>query len=316
MQIVRYSPDDAGRWDAAVRMSRQGTFLHLRNYMDYHADRFMDCSLLFIDGKHDCVRGVLPATLADGVLTSHGGLTYGGLLTPDNVGAAEVLEMMTGMTDWLRRMTDCRRFVYKPVPHIYHTTLAEEDLYAVFRLGGRLTGRSVSQAMEIGTGKVTTLRRRGHTKALKAGLTVEEVSAESDWEAFWNVLTTVLTERHGRVPVHSLAEILLLRSRFPEAIRLFTVKRDGTVLAGCVVYVTARVAHLQYIASGDEVCGCGALDLLLTELNTRDRFPFCRYFDFGISTEQGGAVLNEGLTFQKEGFGGRGVCYDEYEIEL
>lgn len=39
-------------------------------------------------------------------------------------------------------------------------------------------------------------------------------------------------------------------------------------------------------------------------------------FDFGKSTEQAGAFLNRNLIFQKEGFGGRGVCYDTYEYDL
>ena len=38
--------------------------------------------------------------------------------------------------------------------------------------------------------------------------------------------------------------------------------------------------------------------------------------DFGISTEHGGDYLNEGLIFQKEGFGARSVCYDCYEVAL
>ena len=41
-----------------------------------------------------------------------------------------------------------------------------------------------------------------------------------------------------------------------------------------------------------------------------------KYFDFGISTEQGGRYLNEGLVFQKEGFGARAVVYDTYAIKL
>ena len=41
-----------------------------------------------------------------------------------------------------------------------------------------------------------------------------------------------------------------------------------------------------------------------------------RFIDFGISTEQGGTVLNEGLIKQKEGFGGRAVVYDTYELEV
>jgi hypothetical protein len=40
------------------------------------------------------------------------------------------------------------------------------------------------------------------------------------------------------------------------------------------------------------------------------------YLDFGISTEQGGHVLNEGLIANKERFGGRAVMYDAYEITI
>jgi hypothetical protein len=40
------------------------------------------------------------------------------------------------------------------------------------------------------------------------------------------------------------------------------------------------------------------------------------YFDFGISTERDGEYLNAQLAYQKEGFGGRGLCYDHYEWTL
>lgn len=40
------------------------------------------------------------------------------------------------------------------------------------------------------------------------------------------------------------------------------------------------------------------------------------YLDFGTSTEQQGAWLNEGLIAHKEGYGGRGVVYDTYEWNL
>jgi hypothetical protein len=40
------------------------------------------------------------------------------------------------------------------------------------------------------------------------------------------------------------------------------------------------------------------------------------YFDFGISNEQQGLVLNAGLVEQKEGFGARPVVHDHYELTL
>ncbi|MDO4232378.1 MAG: hypothetical protein Q4D19_09610 [Lautropia sp.] len=40
------TPDDKADWDAFVRRSRNGVFLFERSYMDYHADRFADASVI------------------------------------------------------------------------------------------------------------------------------------------------------------------------------------------------------------------------------------------------------------------------------
>ena len=53
--------------------------------------------------------------------------------------------------------------------------------------------------------------------------------------------------------------------------------------------------------------------MLLHNLIT-DVYADRTYFDFGVSTENGGGYLNEGLIFQKEGFGARSVVYDTYEM--
>ena len=49
LRLEPYSPDRAGRWDGFVRASRNGTFLIERGFMDYHADRFADASLMAFD---------------------------------------------------------------------------------------------------------------------------------------------------------------------------------------------------------------------------------------------------------------------------
>ena len=57
------------------------------------------------------------------------------------------------------------------------------------------------------------------------------------------------------------------------------------------------------------------LDLLFENL-INEKYNHKEFFDFGQSTEQMGAVLNENLIFQKEGFGARGVCYDTYKYDI
>ena len=50
MTIIPYSIYRKEAWDAFVDMSKNGTFLLKRGFMDYHSDRFFDCSVLIYAG--------------------------------------------------------------------------------------------------------------------------------------------------------------------------------------------------------------------------------------------------------------------------
>ena len=51
--IVRYDAAQRVLWDDFVENARNATFLFKRDYMDYHADRFADHSLIVRKGGHD-----------------------------------------------------------------------------------------------------------------------------------------------------------------------------------------------------------------------------------------------------------------------
>lgn len=314
VSAVRYDSSLKEEWNSFVADAKNGTFLIDRNYMDYHADRFTDCSLLFY--KKGKLIALLPANYVaeEGTVSSHGGLTYGGMILSREITAVEALEAFSCAIDWMKIELGAHRLLYKPIPYIYSSLPAEEALYALFRSGGKLCSRAVSSVVDNANRlPVRKLRRRGVTKAQNAGLTVERSVDERDWSDFWQILSEVLMERHNRLPVHTLEEIWLLTGRFPDRIKLYVVRNGSEVVAGTVVYENAQVAHAQYIASSHFGKENGALDLLFDVL-VGQTYADKPYFDFGVSTEQGGSYLNEGLIFQKEGFGARSVVYDEYEI--
>jgi lipid II:glycine glycyltransferase (peptidoglycan interpeptide bridge formation enzyme) len=114
--------------------------------------------------------------------------------------------------------------------------------------------------------------------------------------------------------VHTVEEIALLRSRFPQNIRLFVASHGGKPVGGAVMYLSDQVAHAQYIASNAAGRDLGALDLLF--LTLLERLKGFRYFDFGISTEENGTKLNKGLIEFKEGFGARAVIHDHYLVKV
>ena len=57
-----YTPDDRPAWDECVLRSRNGVFLFLRAYLEYHADRFEDASVVIhAEGHPGRIVAVLPA---------------------------------------------------------------------------------------------------------------------------------------------------------------------------------------------------------------------------------------------------------------
>lgn len=255
---------------------------------------------------------LLPANRSGDVLYSHAGLTYGGLIVTARNTTAQVLEIMRSIADFLKKEWFAK-WVYKCIPHIYHRYPSESDLYALFRLDARLIGRNISSTVQLDNPlRLRADRRSRMKKAEQAGLRVVETT---DFSPFWKVLDANLQERFHVKPVHSLDEIVLLHSRFPDRIRHFVTMRGDETLAGSVIYDTGIVAHAQYTSASAEGKASGALDLLYARL-IGEVFADRKWFDFGQSTEDMGRYLNEGLIAQKEGFGGRGVAYDIYEITL
>ncbi len=318
MDIIQYTPVQADEWDAFVRSSKNGTFLLERRFMDYHSDRFSDCSLLIYEDNQ--LLALFPANWVEEerIIYSHQGLTYGGLLLTTEATEHQTMAIMQAIFLWYIDYLQASRLIYKPIPYIYSECAAEEDLYALFRAGAKLKTRGVSSVVTMQNPlKMRKLRMRGARKAIDNDLYIDRMS-EEDWDTlaeYWQLLTAVLEECHAVRPVHTLEEMRLLMSRFPQQIKLFLVRKERRIVAGCVVFITRQVAHIQYIASGPEGKEKGALDLLFRHL-INERFKHLAYIDFGISTENGGQILNEGLIFQKEGFGARSVCYDSYEVDL
>ena len=312
LHIVRYTAEQSKVWDDFVTQTKNGTFLFMRDYMDYHADRFTDCSFLFYKEKQ--LVALLPAHINGETFGTHVGLTYGGFLISRQVTIDMMMEMFRMLCRYLKENTEAGRILYRVIPHIYHAYPSEEDLYALFRMGARLTERKISSVVLSGTGiPFRKLRVRKLKQARKEGLSV---CSDEAYNLFWPILEENLQERHGAKPVHSLNEITCLHQKFPDNIKLHrTVDEAGETLAGCVMYITDRVAHVQYIGSTDRGRKLGALDLLFDKL-LHECYADKKYFDFGTSVENGGRYLNEGLIFQKEGFGGRAVVYDVYELCL
>ena len=307
--VKQYTASDKPEWDKFVSAAKNTTFLFARDYMDYHRDRFADHSLMVFK---DCeLVAVLPANLkADGTLISHEGLTYGGLV----VACSAILESVLACFYVVLRHLDqsgISKLIYKRIPGFYNTLPDDDVAYVLFMLDAKLQRRdcsaTISQANRLPF-------RSGHKYLIKKAARHEvRLVQETSFRPFWEqVLTPQLATRYGAKPVHTLEEITLLASRFPEQIKQFSAYCGDEIVAGTTIYETPTVAHAQYGAVTEKGRQTGAQAFLFSSLI--ERYKDKRFFDFGISNEHEGRSLNHGLLDWKEGFGARCYAHDFYEI--
>jgi hypothetical protein len=314
--VRSYRAADAGAWDDLVSHSCNGTFLHTRRFLSYHRDKFRDRSLLLQDRRGRVV-GVFPAAESPAdrhMIISHPGLSYGGVVHDGSLRGASMTGALEGISRHYRSL-GYRKLRYKAVPAIYHSIPAEDDLYALFRLGARRYRSDLSATIDLSNrGRVTQRRARCRRRALAEGVFTEE-----NWDevaAFWSVLESNLACRHGVSPAHSLDEIRMLHERFPEEILLIIARISRELVGGTMLFAAGPVLHMQYTATTERGRGAFATDLVMEEAIELAAKRGCRFFDFGVSTMNEGRALNQDLYRFKVSFGAGGVIYAHYELDL
>lgn len=307
--IKKYTSNDLAAWDAFIDASKNGTFMLKRGYMDYHADRFIDHSLLFY--RDEELVALLPASIHDRELRSHGGLTYGGLICGYDIKQHVVNDCVKALQIYMQEH-DVEHLIYKPMPYIYHKYPCQEDLYALWLCGAKIVRRDVSTTIEFVDNpiKLPKGRKAQISRAKREGI---EVIESCDFDGFIKLENQVLAKYHQTKAVHTGDELALLYARFPEQIHLYTAMHDGQIEAGALVFEYDNLVHMQYMASSEYGRENGALDLVIDTIIKKYQTDK-KYLDFGISTEDAGQILNTGLISQKESFGGRSVVYDFYEL--
>ncbi|MCP1298567.1 GNAT family N-acetyltransferase [Chryseobacterium sp. S0630] len=308
IEIKKYRKEYYDEWNQFIIESKNGLFFFARDFMEYHSDRFKDHSLLIF--KNNKITAVLPANESEKQIISHGGLTFGSLIISHTVKTSEVLEIFNEIKKYYSELS-FNEILYKAIPHIFHKYPAEEDLYALFRSDATLYRRDISSVIDLSHPIRFSETKRQLVRKCKENNVI--ITENTNFEEYWSLLSSVL-QKFDTKPVHTIEEITILKEKFPENIRLFEAKQDGRILAGIVIFDFGNTIHTQYMAASSEGRKAGALDFINHFL--LEKFKDRKYYSFGISTENQGKYLNEGLIQQKENMGARGIALDFYSIKL
>lgn len=309
--VKRYCSDDFAIWNDFINQATDAPFLFDRKFMEYHADRFQDFSLLVF--QEHVLQAVFPANYKGNTIYSHQGLTYGGFIFKDEMTPESIHEVITETFGYLQKQSFkyCEIKEMLPFYAPLHFTSTRNCL-----LGKK--SEVIAQKMNLAVDfqsdfKISKSKLKHYRRLQSLNLTVKK---ETQFDAFWtNVLEPLLWDKYQTKPLHSLAEISLLQSRFPHHIEQYNLYQDGEILAGITLFKAGKVVKSQYGATTENGKKFRALDYLFLYLIAHFKTD-CDYFDMGTVNDDSALGYNEGLLNQKKELGCSLFFQNIYQMAL
>lgn len=310
MQIVKYHSGLKTTWDAFNARALNGTLLFYRDFMEYHAHRFTDHSLLFYE-KNKLV-ALLPLHAEKKEVFSHRGLTFGGFVVSERVTTGRQLQLLEQLRLYLRQQA-FETLWYQAPPVIYCRQPMQADLFAFTALGALLGRRTVVSTLDLtGPPAYSQLRKRCLKKALGNGIIIQQ---SDDLTNYMSLVAATHTRAGLPPPTHTAAELLYLKNLFPAQITLWAAYHGPALVGGVLTFDHGLVVNAQYLATSPAGKELHALDLLLHTLITAYQDQK-KYLSLGTSADDGPYGINETLLRNKESYGARPVLQDTYRLDL
>lgn len=310
--VKKYHKSDYKIWNEFIAQAKNATFLFHRDFMEYHEDRFEDFSLLVFEDEK--LKAVLPANKVGDCVYSHQGLTYGGLVFLSKL-KAEKVELILDEILLFLKGNSVQFFYYKPIPGFYLPEGNQEMDFFLFHRGGFVErkemnlGVNLIMPLQISKSKLKHFRRIENLDL--------DIVEEQNFEPFWStILAPRLMEKFKAKPVHTNKEIALLKQRFPQNIRQYSVYQNNEIIAGITIFETKNVVKSQYGATSEKGEQVRALDFLFINLLHKYKRKGKLFFDMGIVDEENEKGYHPGLLKQKEELGCTVFNQDFYKINI
>jgi hypothetical protein len=305
LEIKKYRITNSQEWDSFMHSYGQGCFLFLRDFMDYHQDRFLDFSLMMYADSE--LVACIPAQMSDYKHISHGGLTFGGLIA-----RSDYIDI-TGLLESLQAYLKVHGFnqsYFKAAPFYYFGSLHKSFQDAGYTILEKDHDYYIDLAQEWQPSpKKTAGYRNGKFDKL-------HLVTDNDYAYFWeHILVPRLKSKHHANPVHTIPEIQLLHDRFPDRIQLTHVELNGKRVAGMVTFDFGNTLKVQYAASTTTGFSFNAMEYLYLEKIATARGNGARFVDLGTVDNPGGGV-NPGLARFKQQLGAIETRTHRYELDL
>lgn len=321
IKVSKYDQKDQELWDNFVQNSINGTIFHEQRFISYHGNKFEDCSLLIHNNSE--LIAVFPAAIINKngktILKSHPGTSYGGLVFNATIQLKIVFDIINEIEIFAKN-NEFDAIEFRHSPNIFRKTpldqldfaltskaynKIDEELSTCYELS-RYKDLEISDAIKLFKNSGRSKARKNINKAFRDGLTFRELD-KSEYGLFHNILINNL-KKHNAKPVHSLKDINTLKELYPERVRIFGVFKDSELAAAYLIFNVNSIGNHIFYGSIDynyqvyRPTSFGLFMLIKTFADEGDKF-----LNMGISTEDGGKVINWDLFAFKESFNGTGI---------
>ena len=313
-RIEPYEEEHERLWDDFVlNKSINGTFLQSRSFLNYHPkDRFEDCSLLIFNQKNN-LAAVVPACKDPNdtaCFFSHKGSTYGGIvLDKKHYNGDTLLEIIESLEDYLRT-AQFRSMYLKITPDILSVespSLLEYLLYY----------KKYQQYSELNTyidlekydedilSNFNQAKRRNINNCIKENLKCKKIYSDNEIIIMHTIIKDNL-KKYSVKPVHTAEELIKLKNIYiPNNIDFFVSHIEDNFNAAIVVFYfpKTKTIHTQYLCSKEEFAKLSPMSFMYYSMILEAKKINYKKISWGVSTEDFGHALNQGLLKNKESYG-------------
>lgn len=299
-------------WDIFIQEKAvNGTLLQTRRFLSYHpAERFKDCSVIV--RNKGMIVAVCPACEIEekGCKTfmSHGGSTYGGLIVAPNICKIEKMVSLIREIERFLAGSGFSKIIYKQTPDLL--SLCSNDLLSFcFQHEGYKEKQELNLYIDFNKYSQPIKKNfyRGRRNCVKRCITMgmrsRELYSEEEFKRFHEILCANL-KKYGKKPIHTVEELLLLKSILKDDIEFWGVNLESEIVAGAMVFYfeKTRCMHTHYLAAEPNLEKYSPMSFLYYAMIENAMRRGYRNVSWGIATDHDGNI-NWNLFRTKESYG-------------
>ena len=316
IKVTKFIHENTTVWDKFINSSNNGTLFHYREFLNYHENvEFEDHSLLFYNGNK--LIAVLPAVIKNNILSSHPGISFGGVIHKKHLSFANAQSIISALIEYAKQIS-CKQIQITLPPTCYSKINSDYIEFCLLQLNFQYAHIELSNILKLDADfnmvyeKYKPSARQAVRKAERSNVFINKSTNLTD---FYTLLSNNLSLRHNVSPTHTLSELEKLIMLFPNQINLFTANLNDEMIAGVINFICNKNTILAfYISHNNHFQNMRPLNMLFTNIFKWAIDNGYQYYDFGLFTLSGKPNLS--LARFKESFGTSGAFRKTMFVEL